>query len=318
MIGASDLLLGGVLPLVVAAAIAALVGRVAGSARTGWLVGFWAGFAAGHIGLECRALSAIEAIKQAARPHDAQDWLPALTALATLIGAIALAARGRRWIELVLAAPVCALLPWKLLDGSKYLPSEELRQAGFAAEAWSPQQTWLYLGSLAASLWIAWTVAATADPSDSPRLRSALAVLAAIATAAILALSGAIIYGQLLGVVAAATAGCGLANGWARDRAGPEGSAGPLTVAVGSLLLLATFYSALPPWRALALGLLWLLAVGSLPGQVRARLGWRSMAVGRAVLCSTLLFALAALAAKEFTDRERQQQESANPYDQYL
>jgi hypothetical protein len=84
----------------------------------------------------------------------------------------------------------------------------------------------------------------------------------------------------------------------------------------GGLLILSSFYSALSPWQAGVLALAWLLAAGWLPMSLRRKPGW--VAAARTIICAITLLSLVALSAHEFIERERQEQESANPYDQYL
>jgi len=319
MIGLLDILLGGLLPLVVAAATTAAVSRLAGSARTGWLCGFATGYIAGQFGLEFRTVSIAIALTKLRAPHDARDWLPLVVAGAMVIGILALLANGRRWLELLLAASLCMFLPILLIRGSIYLPSQEVRDAGFATDAaWSTGEAIGSLGALAFALWAHWAVWSTAQPDDAPRTRTALALLMAVLASAVLALSGAIIYGQLLGVVAAALTGCGLAGLFGKEQAGPEGCGGPASMVYGGLLLLSVLFSGLSPWRAAAIYAASLAAVGSLPHALRRRMSTKVVAGLRMALCVLPLAILVGLAAMEFAEREQQDSESANPYEQYL
>ncbi|MCA9235346.1 MAG: hypothetical protein KDA44_07730, partial [Planctomycetales bacterium] len=233
MLTLSDVIASGVVPAAVAAVTWWLVRWLRGArddaaAALPWTIAATAGYLAAEIALRARSMNPAalrEAVSELTAPHDAVDWLPA-AAVAAMVAGIVIAATnlGRaRLAGWAAAVALAAALPWRLLAGSRYLPSQELRDAGFATDAWSLPWAVGVVGAVAAAIvatWIAWQWA----PADHlPRLRSALAVVTAVGAAALAGLSGSFSYALSIGAVAASLGGCVAAAWFSRPRTGPGG-----------------------------------------------------------------------------------------------
>ena len=266
MIGPADFLLGGALPLVVAAAVYVAgrwLAQRAGAGRpasVGWSAGVVAGFVAGQLGLEARGIGLGAAAVRLMRASESHDWLPLVACAATLPALVAALAR-RRWLEPALAAPLCVAAPAVLL-WSKYRASQQLRAAGFATDAVTPGGAAALLGVIGAALFFAWLLWRAAEGGTLPRARALLAVVAVVGSAAAVALTGALVYGQLLGALAAAVGGCAAMAWLAGDAFGPEAARGPIPLLFGGLVVAAAGYSDLAVWHAAALGAGLVLPVG--------------------------------------------------------
>jgi hypothetical protein len=209
---------------------------------------------------------------------------------------------------------LCIAAPIWILWGGKYLPSQEVRESGFAADAWSAPQAAAILGGVAMLMLFAWWLW-DAVPGESARLtRSLLVIFALIAAAATVGLTGTFTYAQLLGALAAAVGGCVVVDWLVDAKCGPEGTVGPVILLTGLLLLLATCYSALPPWMAVGIGIVVIFAGGWIPGLNRLRP--LTQLVLRAAVCLVPLAIILWQAGAAFIETQRQQQEAAesNPY----
>ena len=119
-----------------------------------------------------------------------------------------------------------------------------------------PAKRSLWIGGIGTLLLTSWQLQRGTAPEVLPRWRATLTVLVALASAVTLALSGTITIGQLMGVLTAAVAGCGIAAGLSGSGRGPEPTAGPLSIvfwwsAANCLLLCRT---ALDQWTTFAGG----------------------------------------------------------------
>jgi hypothetical protein len=193
----------------------------------------------------------------------------------------------RKWQgwAIVLAALLTIGLPLRLLAGSTYVTVQ-----------WSIVEKLTHIALLAATFGLAWLLLASAPAGQQPRLRPALLIVVAIGSAVAIAMSAALVYGELCGVVAAAVSGTWIA---AHGR-GLSGASGVLTCSLGSLIVLSHFYAQLTPTNAAMLLLSLLFAAGRLPHVVSSWRPWQQLAV-RAGLCLVpLVFAVAssALAAQ--------------------
>ena len=313
MFGLDDFLLGGLTPAAVAAAAFGISWAATRREGVAWNVGVTVGYAAGATALAARNVGAGEALQSIITPSVAPQWLPLMALVAAAPLAIATLSR-RRWVQWALAAPVCIATPVWLLRGGKYLPSQEVRESGFATAAWSLPQAAVILGGVAVALLTTWWLWQAIPRATALRTRSLLTVLAMIAAAAAIGLTGSFTYAQLSGVLAAAVGGCAVVAGALKAESGPEAAAGPIILLPGLLLLLAACYSALPLWLAVSLAIVMALAAGWLPGL--ARLKPRVQLAVRTTACLLPLAIVLWQASVAFIETQRQQQEAAesNPY----
>jgi hypothetical protein len=313
MFGPLDFVLGGLAPLVAAAAAYAALWAATRRPGAAWSAGVVVGYAAGMVGLEARDSGLAATAARLVHPSESHEWLP-LLALAAALPATIAALAGRRWLEWALAAPLCVAAP-ALLLGSKYRASQQLRDAGFADDAITPTGAVSVLALVAVATLAAWRLWRGADASGLARSRSFLAIAAAVAAAAAAALTGALVFGQAFGVLAAALGGCA-ATAWAvGDKSGPEAARGPTLVLVAGLLAAAVVYSDLPPRHAAMLAAAMAVPVGWLPGAASAR-PWVQFAL-RAVLCVIPLGVVVwqAAAIHRATDNEELEESSDEWYE---
>jgi hypothetical protein len=317
MLGPKDFLLGGIAPMVAALAAFSLAWIASRRAGVAWPVGVLAGYLGGTIAVEAGGVGLVAAIKQLGAPHDAHQWTWMLGVVA-IVPAIAAALLGnRRAWRWLLIAPLAIAAPLWLMWGGKYLPSAEIRDTGFANDAWELGEAMLVIGVVAASLLVAWRLWEASDPADQPLTRGLLAAIALSCAAAVAGMSGSFVYAQAIGVLAASVGGCFVAALLWRVKAGPEAAAGPIIILAGSLLMLAAYYSKLQPLHAAGLWAAVTLSAAYLPKAIgrndRARIALR---------CSLCLIPLALVfghAAYKFAESQRQQQEQqeeagSNPY----
>jgi len=279
-----------------------------------WSAGVVLGYTSGVAAMDARGAGLASALAGLLQPNDAPGWLP-LVGLAAVAPAMAGAALGRRRpLRWLIAAALCISVPLWLLWGGKYLPSQQIRDSGFATAAWGVGEAALILGSAAAMMLTTWFLWERADPADAPRFRSLLTIIALTGAAAGVGFTGTFSFAQALGALAASLGGCFIAGLLMGVKAGPEAAAGPTVMLAGSLLLLAACYSELAPLQAAGLWASITLAGGWIPGL--RRLGTRAQLALRSVLCLALLIAVVGPAGAKFAETQRQQQEEAesNPY----
>jgi hypothetical protein len=309
MPGPLDFVLGGLAPLA-AAAVAFAIGWYA-SRRAGiaWSAGVVAGYAVGAFALEARASGVAVAAQRLVRASESLEWLP-LIALLGVVPAVAAALAGRRWVEYVLAAPLCVGAPLWLLLG-KYRASQQLVEAGFAENAISRGAAAAVLAAIAVATLAIWVLWSAASSASLPKTRSLLAIIATVGAAMASVLTGSLVYGQAFGVLASALGGCA-ATAWLLGvAAGPEAARGPALLLFGGLLALAAVYSKLPPWQAAALAAAFVLPVGWLPGRRPA-----VQASVRSVLCVVPLAVVLWQAGATFAANERQEREQQTEEDE--
>jgi hypothetical protein len=315
MFGPLDFLLGGLAPLAAAAIAFAVVWKLSRRAGAAWSAGLVVGYAVGTLALEARDTGLGSAAMRLIRASESHEWLTLMALAATAPAAVAAATRRLR-VEVALAAPLCIAAPLGLL-WNKYRASEQLRAAGFADDAISPGGAALILAAVAAGLLAAWWLWRQAEGAPLARTRSLLAIIATTGAAATAALTGALVYGQALGVLAAALGGCAAAAWILGETSGPEAARGPTLVIFGGLVAAAACYSALPPWQAAVLGAAMVLPVGWLPGADRMRP--LRQVVLRLALCLLPLTLVVWRAVDDFIANEQQQKQEQedDPYSDY-
>lgn len=313
MIGASDLLWGGVLPGAVAACMFVFVWQLTGKSASAWRVALVIGYIAGHWGLDVRNLGTVAAIIKSIRTTEARDWLPLLACLAVLPDALACVGKLGPWLGWLLRIALCLFVPWRLVRGTAYLPLMVLPDFGFESEAWSTGESFAWIGGIAAVLLFTWQWIRIDDRPSGFLVRSALAVVVALGGAIIVAMSDSLIYGQLFGVLTAALAGCGLASAFCATERGPDAAVGPLVIVFGSLVLLAYFFAKLTFGNAALLMFAMTVAIGWLP--LPKRLSPRWNVASRTAICLGALIIAVAIAGFDFA--ATQAQTEGNPYENF-
>jgi len=311
MIDFGDILLGGVLPAVVAAAAMLSGWKLTRHAGVAWLIGLSVGYLAGHWALDARGVGFLAAVAKSFNPHEARDWLPLAVVSAAAIEAIALLGKRGATLAWVLRVAGCLVLPWRLLAGSVYLPSMA-QNVDFDTGAWSTLEASAWLGGVGGLLALVWLALLNVPEQTLPRLRSSLATFVTLGATATITLSGSLTIGQLMGVLTAVLVGCGVAAAALRLESGPESAAGPLLAAYGGVLVIARFLfePELPLYYAAMLLLALIAAVGRISPPTR--LSARVHALVRIVLCVAALALTALPAARDFA--ASQAQSESNPY----
>jgi hypothetical protein len=311
MIDASGIILGGVLPAVVAAA--AMLGgwKLTRHAGVAWLLGLSMGYLAGHWALDAQGVGVLAAVAKSLDPHEARDWLPLAIVAATAIEAIGLLGKRAATLAWVLRVAGCLWLPWRLLAGSVYLPSMA-QNVDFDTGAWSNLEAFAWLGGVGGLLALVWLALRQTPEQTVPRLRSSLATFVTLGATATIALSGSLTIGQLLGVLTATLVGCGVAAAALRLESGPESAAGPLLAAFGGVLVIARFL--FDPELSFYYAAMLLLALIAAVGRISppTRLSARVHALVRIALCVAALALTAIPAARDFA--AAQAESESNPY----
>ena len=314
MIDADGVLLGGVAPAVVAAAVTLAGWFATRRAGAAWLLGVTAGYLVGHWALDSQGIGLTASVTKSLRPHEARDWLPLAVILAAAIEACSLLGKKATGLTWALRIAWCVWLPWRLLVGSVYLPNAK-QDITFVTDAWSIQQTAGWLLGVGTILAIAWLALRQSPQQSMPRLRASLVTLATLGATATIALSGSLTTGQLMGVLTAALVGSGIVAAALRLESGPESAAGPLLAAYGGGLVIASFLL-VPELPLHSAGMLLLALV--------AAAGWigppecssvRAQAGVRVAICLTALALVIVPAARDFA--ASQAADEANPYLNY-
>lgn len=318
MTGPKEMILGGIVPLVVAAVAFAIVWFASRRAGAAWPVGVIVGYLTGTVALDAGTVGLGPAFQTLFSPHAAHEWtwaLPIAAAVPAIVAALLGERRAWRW---AVAAPLAIATPLWLMWGGKYLPSAEVRATGFAKDAWSVGDAVLVIGVVALAILAAWRLWEGVDATEQPRTRGFLAAVALTIAAAVAGLSGSFVYAQVIGVLAASVGGCFIAAAICRVNAGPEAAAGPILLLVGSLLMLAAHYSQLQPIHAAGL---WFAITFASAGWPLSLLGSnRGRIALRCAMCLLPLVAVAGHAGYKFAESQRQLQEEqqeeaeSNPY----
>ena len=264
MIELADLIRGGVVPGIAAAAALAVVWRATGKAASAWRTALFVGYVAGHWTLDAQNSSLVAALAKSFRPTEARDWLPLLALLAMVPDALACVGKWGPAIGWLLRCSLCIFIPWRLLYGSVHLPIP-LEGLEIDWGGWSTAEAAAWIGGIAGALLFAWLVSRSVDSQQDVLARSALSILVAFGAAITMAMSASLVYGQLFGVLTAALAGGGLAAALLKTGRGPETAAGPTMVLFGCLLIMGHFYAELKLHNGLLLLLAMTLAIGWLP-----------------------------------------------------
>lgn len=304
MITRADIMLGGILPGLLA--VAALIGvwKCTANAASSWRTAVVLSFIVGMWALDAQGVGITSAISKSVRIQEARDFLPLAAILAIVPDAVATMGKRGVWVGWLFRIGLCGLLPWRLLVGSAYLP----RGNSFGNDAWTTSEAVGWLTIIAVVLVGVWQFWRTGR-NDAPRIRSLLGALVACAAAATLALSGSLTYGQIVGVLTAALVGCGVASAFLKLDRGPDAAAGPLVIIFGGMIVLAHFFAELKLSYAAALIVAYALAGG------RFFPKWRYANVVRGVCCIAVVGAVVTMAAMDFA--AAQAEAADNPYLNY-
>ncbi len=220
MVSTGDLILGVLLPAVVAWAIAWALRR---RHRAAWAIGLAAGFITGQISLQGKSVWAMS------ESTHALTWL----ALAAAIAATLDARPWARWpLRVIISCAVPALTLRKLIGD------------------WtSPSSLALVLG-LGAGVCLLWSLLAVRRTGSPDRAGLGVALIGVILLAALQVPNHSMLMGQLTGVLAAALAGMMIS----RPGLDAHAAAGVLAVLVGPLLMIAVIHD-LPIHAAVAVAL---------------------------------------------------------------
>ena len=304
MVTSADMLLGGILPGILAVVTLALVWKLTHNAASSWRTAAVVSFLGGIWALDAQGVGVASAIAKAVRITQAKDFLPLVVILAVVPDAVAsFGSRGAKFAW-VLRIALCVFVPWRLLWGTKYLP-KIASPPGFDTGAWSTSEAILWIGGVALAMLATWALVRS-ESTEWPRLRSVLAVLAAFAASVTVSLSGSITYGQLMGVLVATLTGCALAAWIFKLARGPDAATGPIVVAFSSVLVLAHFFAELKLLYAV------LLLVGFAVGAGWFFSGKKWSTPLRCAICLAALGAAVGMAGMDFA--AAQAEAASNPY----
>jgi hypothetical protein len=265
------LLYAGLLPLVISAAIAFVMQRVRSASPIVWPVAITGGFLVAHFILRGQS-GFTESLHTFLQPHEAIDWLPHIVLLALGVTLVTYLAPAHRYRLIALAAALCLAAPIRLLSGN-------------LAQHWSITEKLTLLVSLAAVLGLMWRLLALNDDRQPAIIRVPLLILVAVTTAAVVAQSGAFVYGLSSAAFAAAIAGtavvCSFRGG--AFSAGAAATAGVTTFTLGSLIFLSHFYAYLSTTNAALIFLSLTATAAPLPAFLAAS-KWR-LVVTRTAAC---------------------------------
>jgi hypothetical protein len=251
MVTMADILLGGILPGIVAVAALAGVWKLTHNAASSWRTAAVLSFLVGMWALDAQGVGVVSAIAKSMRITEARDFLPLMVILAVIPDAVAASGKQGAILGWIMRAGLCVFVPWRLLWGSRYLP-KVAPPPNFDTGAWGPLEATCWIGGAAAAMLTVWAMV-RAENTEAPRLRSVLAALVAFAASATTAYSGSLTLGQLLGVLVATLMGCALAAWLMKVGRGPDAAAGPIVIALGGVLVLAHFFAELKLLHAVLL-----------------------------------------------------------------
>ncbi|MEO1495896.1 MAG: hypothetical protein AAFV43_01975 [Planctomycetota bacterium] len=310
MLGPVDLLLGGVIPGIVALLIRATLHRI-GWTQAAWPLAIASGVVVGQASLaavptvaEAGGLTAAvsayfaalpEAFAAFVQPRQASHWLAAGTVVAAA-ATLLLARRHRvaRRAGALLGLALAFTLPTRLLWGSVYFLSE-----------WSREEAILRVALMACGLVaLGWLALPRVEPDDSPTslgppttprslIGPVLMAVVALGVSVLLATSGSLSYAQHGGVMLAAIVGATLgAMGQISYRSlGEHAGHGGLVVVtwLSGLAMLGAFYAEITPLNVV-------LAVVGLGAAIAAggtrHTTWRRVAVCSVVCVAAVGFAI--------------------------
>ncbi len=269
--GPTDVIWIGLVPCTAAAVAMFAAGRLRSTAA--WSLCVASGLVVGMIAQNVR-VGWRAALEKLFHPHAAVDWLPWLVLVAAGIGTLAAFAPRfwQRWL-VALAGVFALAVPFRLLASN-----------AAAMSRWTPTEKLGILAFWWATFAAIWLTLALGRRNGQPLVRGGLLVAVALGIAVTLAASGAITLGELAGAAAASLLGTiGTASVLGRIGDGPSHAAGPLTVMLGSLILLGHTYD-LSATNAALLALSLAAGGGWLPKRpLPIRAGWGT-ALFRAIL----------------------------------
>ena len=152
MIGGSDYLWGGVVPGAVAAIVLAAVWQLTGKGASAWRTALVMGYVAGHWGLDARTIGIVPAMIKSYQPTESRDWLPMLVLLAIVPDAFSCVGKRGPALGWFMRVGLCLFLPWRLLNGTAYLPAIAIPNFGFETSAWSTGEMVAWISGLATAL----------------------------------------------------------------------------------------------------------------------------------------------------------------------
>lgn len=240
--------------------------------RIVWPVAITGGFLAAQFALRGQS-GIVESLRTFLGPHEAIDWLPHILLLALGVSIVMYLAPAQRPRLIALAVALCLAAPLRLLSGN-------------LAQHWSNPGKVAVLVSLAAVFGVVWLLLASNDNEQPAILRVPLLILVTVGAAIVVTQSGAFVYGLSSAALGAAIAGTALVFGFRgiASSSGAAATAGVITFALGSLIILGRFYAELGTINA-ALLILSLVATGvPLPAMLSSGPAWQRN-VARAVGC---------------------------------
>lgn len=259
----NTILYAALLPLIASASIAFVLRQMQTPLPIVWPVAITGGFLVAQFTLRGQS-GFSESLHTFLQPHEAIDWLPHIVLLALGVTIVIYLAPTQRPRLIALAAALCLAAPVRLLSGN-------------LAQHWSILGKVAVLVSLAAALGIVWLLLASDDNEQTAIVRVPLLILVAVGTAIVVAQSGVLIYGLSSAALGAAITGTALVFAFrgSASSSGAAATAGILTFALGSLIILGHFYSELSTMSA-ALLLLSLVATAvPLPALLRNGPPWQ-------------------------------------------
>ncbi|MDZ4658583.1 MAG: hypothetical protein SH868_13485 [Bythopirellula sp.] len=304
MVTGADILLGGIVPGILAVVTLALVWILTKNAASSWRTAAVVSFLAGLWALDSQGVGVVAAISKSVRITEAKDFLPLMMLLAVVPDSVATLGKSGALAAWLMRLALCVFLPWRMLAGSVYLP-KVAPPPNFDTGAWSTGEAVVWLGGSAALLLATWSVI-RAESTEQPKLRSALAALVAFAAAVTIALSGSITTGQMMGVLTATLTGCALAAWLLKLGRGPDAAAGPLVIAFGSILVFSHFIVDVKLLYTV------LLVVGFAVGAGWFFPGKKWSTPLRCAICLLAIGTAVGIAGKDF--RAAQAEAASNPY----
>jgi hypothetical protein len=289
------------IPLVASAVVGLVMRWLRLAPRSTWATAVALGFIAGQIGLVSRA-GVQTAFQSLVSPREARDWLPMCVMLAAGVTILSdfVSVAWRRWV-LASAVLVSVAVPLRLVASNVRL-----------ANTWSIPLKLGCIVLLAVVLGFVWMMLSRPRDDDMPLLRLVLLVVAAVGSAVVITLAGTIIGGQLCAVLASALMGAAFGE-WVAVRVfrlvGPSlaisavrpqlspldgfgGTAAVVTMSLGGLIVLATFYAELTLVDAALLILALIAAGGPLPGEASSDLRWFQASIRVALAACPLAIAV--------------------------
>lgn len=278
--------------MAIAAAVMMLVGKIGARPAAAWAWGTGCGFVAAQLGLEADSGWG-HAAQSLIRPTEAVEWLSIIVLLALgvslLLIAVPLAYRRYAWVVVFLFTVAAAM---RLLAGNERV---RLMPGGM--------QVICLLALVAVLIFFWWLLSARGSGTPSQVARVVLVIVVAVGAAAVLTLSGVLVYGQLCGAVAAALTGCGVARLVAPaavdgpySLAGFRGAAGVIVLSLVGLIVLAHFFAELSASNAALLLVSLAAGGGPVPTGLSRQPPWVGVSLRTALCLAPLSAAVVSVA----------------------